>query len=142
MSNRSITIEHGGKTYGGQIGTITSTRLGMEDHGITTASLTVEWAGGGVSVGGFALDTVADKTAGDYSRRGTAYGLDHILRILEAVGVERWERLVGEQVIVLFEGRSAWGAQSVGIASTTDDSKVFVMEDHAEAWRAAEGDNG
>ncbi|GLU91309.1 hypothetical protein [Agromyces sp. NBRC 114283] len=133
--SREILIEHNGVEYGGQIGTIKSTSLGYEFHGILTASLTIEWSGGGVSVGGFCLDEPKDREGRDYSRRGTAYGLDHIIRIIETVGVERWEDLQGRQVIVLFEGRSAWGAHSVGLANTTDDSKVLVLGEHAALWR-------
>lgn len=137
---RSLIIEHNGVEYGGQIGTIRSTSLGFQDHGILTASLTIEWTGGGVSVGGFCLDEPRDRAAKDYSRKGTAYGLDHIIRIIETVGVDSWEALRGKNVIVLFEGRSAWGAQSVGIASATDESKVFVMREHASAWRSEEAE--
>lgn len=137
--SRSIVITHNGIEYGGQIGTITSTALGYESHGILTASLTIEWKGGGVSVGGYVLDEPRDRDGRDYSRKGTAYGLDHIIRIIETVGVERWEGLKGQQVIVLFEGKSAWGSQSVGIASTTDDAKVFILREHADAWRAEAG---
>lgn len=138
MTGRSIAIEHNGKTYGGQIGTIRSTRLGYQDHGILTADLNVEWAGGGVSVGGFVLDKPRDRDASDYTREGTAYGLDQIIRILETVGVERWEDLKGQQIIVLFEGKSVWGSQAVGLAATTDDEKVLVLREHAEAWKAKE----
>jgi hypothetical protein len=139
MSGRKLTIEHNGVTYGGQIGTISATRLGYQDHGILTADLTVDWPGGGVSVGGFVLDEPKDREGRDYTRRGTAYGLDHVIRLMETVGVAKWEDLRGRQVVVLFEGGSAWGAQSVGIASTTDEDKVFVLKEHAAQWRA-EGD--
>ncbi|MGI6878788.1 hypothetical protein [Microbacterium sp. gxy059] len=132
--SRLITIDHNGTEYGGQIGTVASTRLGYESHGILTVSLIVEWAGGGVSVGGFILDTPTDPDNRDYSRRGTAFGLDHIIRIIETVGVSAWEDLKGRQLIVLFEGPTAWGAQSVGIASTTDESSVLVFKEHAETW--------
>ncbi len=91
--SREILIEHNGVEYGGQIGTIKSTSLGYESHGILTASLTVEWSGGGVSVGGFCLDEPKGRDGRDYSRRGTAYGLDQIMHIIGTVGVERWEDL-------------------------------------------------
>lgn len=135
MTARSLTIEHNGVEYAGQIGVIKRTTLGFEDHGILSASLHVEWQGGGVSVGGFCLDEPRDRTGGDYARQGTAYGLDHIIRVIETVGVYTWEALVGKQVIVLFAGRSALGSMSVGIASTTDESKVFVLKEHADQWR-------
>lgn len=138
MTNRKLTIEHNGKTYGGQIGTIRSTRLGYQDHGILTADLTVEWPGGGVSVGGFVLDEPKDREARDYTRRGTAFGLDHIIRLIETVGVEKWEDLKGQQVVVLFEGNGGIGSRSVGLASTTDESKVMVLAEHATEWRVGE----
>lgn len=136
--SRTINIEHNGKQYGGQIGTIVSTTLGFESHGIMTASLGIDWFGGGVSVGGFCLDQPKNRDGGDYWREGTAYGLDHIIRILETVGVETWEKLKGQQIIVLFEGKSLWGSQPVGIASTTDESKIFILKDHAKEWIEAE----
>lgn len=139
MSARSITVEHGGVEYGGQIGTIKSTHLGGEDHGILSAMLHVEWSGGGVGAGGYCLDEPTNRDARDYTRRGTAYGLDHIMQIMATVGVTGWEKLVGKQVIVLFEGRSAWGAQCVGIASTTDEDKVLIFKEHAAKWRELEG---
>lgn len=136
---RTITIEHDGVTYSGQLGTITSTRLGYEGHGILTTSLAVEWQNGGVSAGGYVLDRPRDIDSHDYTRTGTAYGLDFILRTIETLGVESWEQIKGKQVIVLFEGESIWGGQSVGIASTTDEDKVFVFKKHAEEWREKEG---
>ena len=129
---RTITVEHAGETYAGRIGTITTTLLGMEDHGIFTTSLLVEWPSSGVSVGGFALDSYEK----DLDRRaGTAYGLDHVMQILETVGVEKWEDVRGKEVIVLFEGDGGWGARSVGIANITDESKVFIPKLHAAFWR-------
>lgn len=134
---RTLIIQDGDSEYGGQIGTIKSTRLGYEDHGILTADIVVEWPGGGVSVGGYCLDQ-NDKDSGDWSRKGTAYGLDHIIRILEVVGVQKWESLVGQKVIVLFNGTSSWGAQSVGLAHATDEKKVLVLKEHADYWREKE----
>lgn len=136
MSNtRTITIRHEGKNYDGQIATIRSTSLGYEDHGIFTVMLNCVWPGGGVGVGGFCLDESMGKD-GDYKRRGTAYGLDHIIRVMETVGVSSWEQLVGKHVIVLSdEGHSGWGGVSVGIAHATED-RVLILKEHAEAWRA------
>jgi hypothetical protein len=133
----TVTVEHDGITYAGQIGTIRSTRLGYEDHGILTANIDITFDGGGIGVGGFCLDEPAEKGNYKAGRRGTAYGLDHIIRFLETVGVDRWEDLPGRQVIVLYAATAGWGGMSVGIASTTSD-KVFVLKKHAEAWIAAE----
>lgn len=135
---RTLIIRDGDNEYGGRIGTVKSTRLGYEDHGILTADIIVEWPGGGVSVGGYCLDEPVDRDRSNWNREGTAYGLDHIIRILEAVGVEKWEQLVGQKVIVLFDGTSEWGARSVGLAHATDEGKVFVMKEHAEYWQGKE----
>ena len=134
MSRKTV-IEHGGKTYYGELGTVTSTRLSQEDHGIFTASLLVEWKGGGVSAGGFVLDEY-DKASD--RRVGTAFGLDHVMQIIETVGVASWEKIKGSNVFVLFESDNSWGSQSVGIAGLTND-KVLVFKEHAEYWRDREG---
>ena len=131
--NRTITVEHNGKTYSGQLAKIDSTRLGYEDHGILTANVYCSWSGGGVGVGGYCLDQPKDRDARDYTRVGTAYGLDQIIRILETVGVDRWEKLPGSQVIVLFEGRSMLGSVSKGIAGVLND-EVLILKEHADAW--------
>lgn len=136
MTTRTITIEHEGETYSGQIATIESTSLGFEDHGILTAMLHCSWQGGGVGVGGFCLDQPKDKNSRDYSRAGTAYGLDHIIRLIETVGVGSWEKLTGREVIVLFKGKSMLGATAAGIAGVTND-KVLILADHAAAWKDA-----
>lgn len=138
MADRTISITHRGVTYGGVMATIESTSLGLEDHGIVTAYLHCKWPGGGIGVGGFGLDTPVKDEEGRFSHReGTAYGLDHIMRLAQTVGVARWEQLPGKHVIVLFEGQGSWlGQTSVGIAHPTDDKKVLILKEHADEWRA------
>ncbi len=139
MSARTITVEHNGTAYYGHLARIDSTSLGWEDHGILTAYLHCSWPGGGVGVGGFCLDSPkgrAARDAGDYGRKGTAYGLDHLMRLMETVGVERWEKLPGQQVIVLFEEKNSLGLSSKGIAGALND-KVLILAEHAAEWMAA-----
>ena len=137
MSERSLVIEHGGQKYTGHIGTIKSTRLGVEDHGILTASVTIEWPGGGVSFGGYSLDGYNDTLK---RRVPTAYGLDHIVKIIETVGVESWEAVRFSKVVALFdysESGNTWGSMIQGIAHLTED-RVFIPKTHVEEW--ARGD--
>ena len=135
MSEMKIAIEHEGKKYSGHIATIDSTNLQVEDHGIFTAMLHTSWKGGGVGVGGFCLDSPEKDEDGKHlGRIGTAYGADHIMRLIETVGAPSWEALQGKQVIVLFEGENAWGSVSVGIAGITNE-KIFILKDHAAAWK-------
>jgi hypothetical protein len=121
MSDRSITIEHRGETYSGEIMQIESTHFGGEDHGILTAFIHCKSDGFGVGVGGYGLDEPVKDDQGKFlGREGTAYGLDHLVQIMRTVGVERWEELPGKHVIVLFNGPSRWGSTSVGLASALD----------------------
>lgn len=134
MTTIKTTIQHEGKTYAGQIGTIKSTQLGVQDHGVMTATLNVEWSGGGIGVGGYTLDSPRKDDNGKFlGRIGTAYGLDHVMRLLETVGVDRWEQMPGKQVIVLFEGEGGWGSISCGIAGITNE-KVFDVKAHVKEF--------
>lgn len=136
MPKTTILVEHDGMKYEGQIGTIKSTSLGYEDHGILTASLDVRGEGWGLGGGGFCLDEPKERGSYSSDRRGTAYGLDHIIRLMETVGVDRWEKLPGQQIIVLYEGHAGWGGRAIGLAGTTND-KVLILQKHADAWREA-----
>lgn len=131
-----ITVEHNGTRYTGETMTIERTTLGVESHGIVTASLHCRTQGSGISVaGGYCLDDKPDKTSvfGD-RRTGSAYGLDFIMRILWATQVSTWEQLPGKPIIVLFpEGNGGWGGTAVGISSL-DGSRVLIFAEHADLW--------
>ena len=55
------------------------------------------------------------------------------MRLLETVGVDRWEQLPGQQVIVLFEGEGVWGSISCGIAGITNE-KIFDVKAHVKEF--------
>ena len=82
---------------------ITSTMLGYEDHGILTCFLNLEQQGKGQGFGGYVLDDIPLK-----DERGTGIGDRRpnklcgfwIKRILETVGVEKWEDLEGKFIRV------------------------------------------
>lgn len=137
MNTTTITIEHNGKTYSGQIMTIKSTTIGMEDHGIVTAYLNCEYNGGGISVGGMCLDTPVKDADGKFLRReGTAFGLDHLMALVHTVGAPTWEACKGREVFVLFEGTGGhWGSMAVGIAGLLN-GEVLILKEHAEEWLA------
>jgi hypothetical protein len=78
-------------------GKIRSTMLGTEDHGIFTCFIDIDFDGSGQGFGGYGLDSWSKK----HDRRiGTAYGLEFIKHILDVVGVEKWEDLVGKYIRV------------------------------------------
>ena len=136
MSNLKIILNHHGTEYEANVATIEKTRLGYQDHGILTADLQLRWASSGVSAGGYCLD-MPDKSEGAKlgQRMGTAYGLDHIIRILETVGVDKWEDLTGRRVYVLFPASDggSWGSVCAGIANI-DTGKALIFKEHAQQW--------
>lgn len=132
MTKLAVTVEHDGTRYAGRIAAIKSTTLGYNDHGMLDLWLNCTWDSSVIGIGGYCLDSPNAEKNG---RIGTAYGLDLIIRVLETVGVESWEKLTGRQVVVLFpEGNAGWGGRAVGIAGLQND-KVLVLADHAAAWR-------
>lgn len=76
---------------------ITSTMLGIEDHGILSFMLHLDYGGGGQGAGGWALDTWSEA---DDRRIGHACGSEVILRICATVGVSKWEDLPGKHIRV------------------------------------------
>jgi|SRR5579863_429468 len=80
---------------------IKSTMLGIEDHGIMTFFVFVEWPGAGCGLGGYALDRQLRHCAIPH---GSAIGYQAIRQILETVGVLTWEKLPGTHVRIVDEG--------------------------------------
>lgn len=65
---------------------IESTMLGFEDHGIFTYMIHLNYGGSGQGFGGYVL--------------GGDYGTNTIKKILEVVGVDKWEDLIEKHVRV------------------------------------------
>ena len=79
---------------------ITNVSLTMEDHGWLTFRIDVKGNGFGCGIGGYAIGSGhlgSNTFVGD--RRGT----EAIMRIMDVVGVERWEDLIGKYCRVKFE---------------------------------------
>jgi hypothetical protein len=139
--SRVIKVTHKDVEYEGFIASIIATHLGFEDHGVLTVYLELRWhiegTAEGMNVGGYILDAPRDREAGDYTRSGTAFGLDHIIRILETVGVRKWESLEGETVIVLFKHADRLGQPS-GIASILKEDAVLIFKEHSASFKGAQ----
>ena len=71
--------------------------LGREDHGILTSYVYLDYAGSGQGFGGYALDEY-DKAEG--KRVETKACSLWVNRLLEVVGVDTWDDLVGKSVRV------------------------------------------
>jgi len=80
---------------------ITSVSLSMEDHGCLTFWVTLTGGGWGVSIGGYAI---GHGYLGADTFEGCGDGLEAMMRIMNVVGVERWEDLKDKYVRVKSEG--------------------------------------
>jgi hypothetical protein len=80
---------------------ITGTMLGYEDHGILSAMIYLDYGGSGQGFGGYVLDSASPMPHTASSRRedSLACGL-LIRRVLQVVGVSKWEDLKGKSVRV------------------------------------------
>ena len=82
---------------------ITGTKLGREDHGIFTFMIWVETDTFSTGIGGFGLDYF---NKDDSKRVYEVKGLEAISSILDVVGVENWEDLIGKYIRIKYEGRN------------------------------------
>lgn len=78
---------------------ITNAELTIEDHGLLTAWLTLDYGGAGQGFGGYGLYLPKG-----FKFHALASPAGHwIFRVLEVAGVEKWSRLVGKTVRVRCE---------------------------------------
>lgn len=123
------------------IAKITDTMLGVEDHGILTCYLTVDYGGSGQLIGGYGLDNPVKDENGKFLRReGTAFGMEFIARVIRACGVMKWEDVKGRTIYVLqdLEADSpAWGSSKVmGIENLpTEPGEQFIFQDLIDEFK-------
>ena len=83
---------------------ITKVDLSMADHGCFTLALTLEGDSWGAVYGGYALGSGYLGADDDYFK-GSAAGMEYLMRIMDTVGVERFQDLKGKYVRVATKGR-------------------------------------
>ena len=108
---------------------IISTTFGIEDHGIMTFFLHLEWSGCGQGLGGYALDK---SQRGSDERIGFAPGFVAIRKILETVGVETWEDLKGQLVRLKID---SLGSSRRPIIGNILEDKWFDLKEFVESQR-------
>ncbi len=111
-------------------GKIDNTVLGYEDHGIFTFSIGIDMGGLYQGFGGYPLDCKQHKP--DDIRPGTSYGMEVIIRIVRAVGVDSWEKLKGSYCRVCRKD-----GMLVAIGHIVED-KWFDIKEFSEAWERGE----
>jgi hypothetical protein len=87
--------------------------LGIEDHGILTYMIDLDYGGSGQGAGGYAMDTPVHEDGKFKGRVGTSLLAEHLLRIFKVVGVNKWEDLPGKYIRVKATNS---GVQSIGHA--------------------------
>jgi len=83
---------------------ITNVSLSMRDHGCLTYGLTLDMGGAGCIYGGICI---GHGYLGSDHFDGSAKGLEALMRIMDVVGVERWEDLNGKYCRVVSDGRGS-----------------------------------
>lgn len=102
---------------------ITNVDLSMADHGCFTLVMTLSGSGWGVTYGGYCLGK-GYLGADDDFFDGSAAGVEYLMRIMDTVGVERFQDLKGKYVRVAIKG---WG-DSVKIIGNIIKDKWFDAE--------------
>lgn len=122
---------------------IDDTMLGYEDHGIVTFALFVDYEDGGYQgIGTYCIsdpDVDPDRKRATI-QRGTAYGMEMIIRILDAVGVRTWEELKGKYIWVLVNEKFGLGSDPVailGIQGTFNNKKQIIFDDIRKEYFAS-----
>lgn len=101
---------------------ITNVSLTMADHGCLTFWITVEGAGWGCGIGGYCIGK-GFLGADEFSGYGP--GLEAMMRIMDVVGVDKWEDLKGKYVRVKTEG---WGGTITCIGNILKDKWFDLKE--------------
>lgn len=116
---------------------IESTMFGREDHGIMTFSIYVKFDECvGCGVGGYAIDGYDKETKG---RVFSGDGLEAISKILEVVGVEKWEDLPGQYIRIVDNG---WGSTIDEIGNLMSDKWFNIREFFSDRQRRKTYENG
>ena len=104
---------------------ITNVSLTMEDHGCLTFWLTLEGEGWGCGFGGYCIGKGFLGATEFTVERGD--GLEAMMRIMDVVGVSKWEDLKGKYLRVQFTG-CGWGGRVNVIGNLLKDKWFDIKE--------------
>ena len=105
---------------------IVDVSLTMADHGVLTFDLSLVGSGWGVGYGGYVIGK-GYVGAKEFAAEGK--GLVALMRIMDTVGVEKWEDLKGKYVRVVTEG---WGSTVTTIGNILEDKWFNAREFFSE----------
>lgn len=114
-----------------QLGKAGKPDLSIEDHGILTLFVSIDFGGSSQGFGGYSLDTWDKKLD---RRVGTSAGMDWILRLLAMFGVSRLEEITGRPVYALKKS-DGWNETIIGLLTPDfDGGRSFIIEDWRRDW--------
>ena len=102
---------------------ITGTRISMADHGCLTFDLELEGAGWICSFGGYCIGH--GYLGADEFKADSGNGLVAMMKIMDTVGVERWEDLEGKYVRCKTYG---WGGTIDEIGNLIENKWFNIRE--------------
>lgn len=102
---------------------ITRVSISMADHGCLTFDLGLKGSGWGIAFGGYCIGH--GYLGADEFSAESGDGLEAMMRIMDTVGVERWEDLTDHYVRVKSDG---WGTRITKIGHITDDKWFDIDE--------------
>lgn len=102
---------------------IINTRISMADHGCLTFDLILEGSSWGCSYGGYCIGR-GYLGAKDFTA-SSGNGLVAMMKIMDTVGVERWEDLKGKYVRCKIKG---WGGTIDEIGNLIEDKWFNIRE--------------
>lgn len=102
---------------------IESVDLSMADHGCLTLAMSLNGGGWGVVYGGYCLGH-GYLGADDDFFSGSADGMEYLIRIMDTIGVERFQNLKGKYVRIATKGWSS----TVKIIGNIIEDKWFDAE--------------
>jgi len=112
-----------------KIAKITGVRLEIEDHGILTIGIGLDYGGVHQTYGGYGLDSYDKKTN---ERIGTRYGTECILRLIRAFGTTTLEEITGRYCYAHFAS-STYNELVEAIETLEPDGSVrFSFKEIAE----------
>lgn len=108
--------------------------LFYEDHGILTCFVTIDFGGSCQGFGGYCLDAHDKETNG---RKGSAAGMDWIVRLLKLFEVERLEDIEGKSVYALYDNDN-FNATICGLETPKfDGARKFIIKEWQKKWDKA-----
>lgn len=111
---------------------ITNVSISMADHGCVTFWVFVEGKGWGCGIGGYCI---GHGCLGAKEFDGSGDGIEAMARIMDVVGVEKWEDLTGQYCRIKTEG---WGGTVHTIGNLIED-KWFDLKAFFAARSAKNG---